>query len=88
MRVSNSNCFLFQGVIPATVGIVGGHILVGMTKDDIHELAQETENPGHKLVKVSRRDLPYVLSNKMSGGTTVAATMMIAHKVFELILFC
>jgi pseudouridine-5'-phosphate glycosidase len=28
---------------------------------------------------VSRRDLPYVLSNKLDGATTVAGTMIIAH---------
>uniref|UniRef100_M3XK43 Zgc:136858 n=2 Tax=Latimeria chalumnae TaxID=7897 RepID=M3XK43_LATCH len=32
-------------------------------------------------VKVSRRDLPYVLSQGLSGGTTVSASMIIANKV-------
>ena len=35
---------------------------------------------------MSRRDLPYALSKGLSGGTTVAATMMIAHKVISFLL--
>ena len=65
-----------QGVIPATIGVVGGHVFIGMSKDQIQELAEESS----QAVKISRRDLPYVLAKKMSGGTTVAATMMLAHK--------
>jgi pseudouridine-5'-phosphate glycosidase len=51
-----------------------------MSKDQIQELAEESNQPNNKLIKVSRRDLPYALANTMSGGTTVAATMMLAHK--------
>lgn len=32
-------------------------------------------------VKTSRRDLAYVLANKLNGGTTVAGTLMIANMV-------
>ena len=40
----------------------------------------------HNFLQVSRRDLPYALSKGLSGGTTVAATMMIAHKVTNPVL--
>ena len=32
-------------------------------------------------IKISRRDFPYAIAKKLSGGTTVAGTMMIAHQV-------
>lgn len=35
---------------------------------------------GYK-VKISRRDFPFAISQKLSGGTTVSGTMIIAHKV-------
>lgn len=31
-------------------------------------------------IKTSRRDLSYVVSNKMNGGTTVSSTIVIARK--------
>ncbi len=34
-----------------------------------------------KSIKISRRDFPYVIAKGLSGGTTVAGTMMIAHQV-------
>lgn len=33
------------------------------------------------LIKISRRDLGYAISQNMSGGTTVAGTMSVAHKM-------
>ncbi|XP_041072153.1 pseudouridine-metabolizing bifunctional protein C1861.05 [Carcharodon carcharias] len=65
-----------HGVVPATVGVVKGKIHVGLSNNDLQYLA-ETK----KVLKASRRDLPYILSKGLSGGTTVSATMMIAHKV-------
>ena len=34
---------------------------------------------GHQVPKASRRDLPYLLSKGLSGATTVASTMIVAH---------
>ncbi|XP_078424365.1 uncharacterized protein LOC144696668 isoform X2 [Cetorhinus maximus] len=65
-----------HGVVPATVGIVKGKIHVGLSNNDLQYLAETKE-----VLKVSRRDLPYILSKGLSGGTTVSATMMVAHKV-------
>lgn len=62
------------GAIPATIGIVDGQIKIGMTRDEIESFGQR-----HDIVKCSRRDIGYVLANKMSGATTVAATMMLAE---------
>lgn len=65
-----------KGVVPATIGIIEGIPCVGMNKDEI-ELFGKRKG----IVKVSRRDLPYVISQKMWGATTVATTMILAHKV-------
>lgn len=46
-----------HGSVPATVGILNGKIHIGLNDEELHFLAK-SEN----LVKVSRRDLPYVLS--------------------------
>ncbi len=63
-----------NGAVPATIGIINGRMKVGLTAEEIEYLAK-AEN----VLKVSRRDLPYVLANKLDGATTVAATMIIAH---------
>lgn len=69
-----------KNVVPATIGIIGGQVHVGMSKDQIREMAEESQKHRNNFVKISRRDFPYVLSKKLSGGTTVAGTMMVAHK--------
>jgi len=61
-----------HGAIPATIAILNGKIKVGLTNDEIDYLAKE----GTKIVKASRRDLPYLLSQKIDGATTVASTMI------------
>ncbi|GIT63144.1 MAG: hypothetical protein Ct9H300mP21_06900 [Pseudomonadota bacterium] len=45
-----------------------------MSRQELQQFAQNSDP-----VKVSRRDLPEVLSQKLSGGTTVAATMICAQ---------
>lgn len=67
-----------NGAIPATIGILDGRIKVGLTREELTSLA---EKPRDQVIKCSRRDLPFVVSRRQSGGTTVAATMIIAHRV-------
>lgn len=62
-----------NGAIPATIAIFNGKCYVGLTKEQI-EYFGKAEN----VWKVSLRDMPYVLSKKLYGATTVAATMRIA----------
>ncbi|XP_042693713.1 pseudouridine-metabolizing bifunctional protein C1861.05-like isoform X3 [Centrocercus urophasianus] len=64
-----------NGAVPATIGILKGQIHVGLTDEELQFLASSKN-----VVKVSRRDLPYVLSKGLSGGTTVSGTMIAAHK--------
>ncbi|NWY01515.1 YOW5 protein, partial [Nothoprocta ornata] len=64
-----------NGAVPATVGVLRGRIHIGLTDEELQFLAGSKN-----LIKVSRRDLPYVLSQGLSGGTTVSGTMIAAHK--------
>lgn len=63
------------GGIPFTIGILKGEIKIGLSEDEIKDLGKHME-----AVKVSRRDLPYVLAKGLNGSTTVAATMILAKK--------
>ncbi len=65
-----------HGAVPATIAFLKGMIHVGLTEHQLEALAQEKN-----VEKVSRRDVSTVLSQKRSGGTTVATTMWIAHEV-------
>lgn len=64
-----------EGATPATVGVIEGKVHVGLSSEELDLLAQSKTS-----LKVSRRDLPYVISKRLSGGTTVSATMIAAHR--------
>lgn len=61
-----------NGCIPATIGIINGKFKIGLTNEDIELLGKQ----GLDVPKVSRRDIPYILANKLNGATTVASTMI------------
>ena len=61
------------GVVPATVAVLGGAILVGTTPAQLEALADAP----HPL-KLSRADLAFAVAQGRTGGTTVAATMICA----------
>ena len=63
------------GAIPATIAILDGKLKVGLSAEEIEFLGKE----GSKIIKVSRRDLPYIVANKLNGATTVATTMIVAE---------
>lgn len=63
-----------NGAVPATIGILGGRIKIGLTKEEIEYMAH-----AKNVLKVSRRDLPLVIAQKMDGATTVAGTMIAAN---------
>lgn len=66
-----------QGAIPATIALMNGKIIVGLSQKQIRTLAFSG-----KVQKVSRRDIPFVLQNAdLLGATTVAATMIVAKMV-------
>ena len=61
------------GAVPATIALIDGRICVGLADDQLEQLGNAQD-----ALKVSRRDLAYVLAEKKLGATTVAATMICA----------
>jgi pseudouridine-5'-phosphate glycosidase len=64
-----------EGATPATIAIMNGRIKVGLSPVELAILAAEDMD----AIKCSRRDLPFVVAGGVNGGTTVAATMIIAE---------
>ncbi len=62
------------GVVPATICIMNKKLKVGLTADELHQLATAKH-----VAKVSTRDIGYTLATRGMGATTVSATMRIAH---------
>ena len=62
-----------NGAIPATIAIINGKCRVGLSTQELEAFGKEKN-----IWKVSLRDMPFVVSKKMLGATTVAATMRIA----------
>jgi pseudouridylate synthase len=65
-----------QGATPATIAVIKGVVHVGLTEDELDSLTMDND-----LVKISTRDLAPALQQKRSGGTTVAGTLAVAHRV-------
>ncbi len=63
-----------NGAEPATVAVIGGRLKAGLSREEIERLGKG----GSKIAKVSRRDLPVIVSKGMDGATTVATTMIIS----------
>lgn len=63
-----------NGAVPATIAIIDGEIHIGLDDYLLEKLASSTE-----VIKCSRRDLPFVISQKKNGSTTVSATMILAE---------
>ncbi len=62
-----------NGVVPATIGIIDGVGIIGMTPQEIEQFGSRGG-----IAKVSRRDLPVIIAKKEWGATTVATTMILA----------
>ena len=62
-----------NGATPATIAILSGKIHVGLNDEQMELLGTSKD-----VLKVSLRDIPFVVSKKLHGATTVAATMRIA----------
>jgi pseudouridine-5'-phosphate glycosidase len=62
-----------SGVVPATVGIVEGRIVIGLNSEQIELMGTSDE-----VLKVSRRDFAYAVALGKTGATTVCGTMMAA----------
>ena len=64
-----------HGGVPATIGIIDGVGIVGMTPDEIEQFGKK----GQEIPKVSRRDLATIMATGSWGATTVATTMILAN---------
>jgi len=62
-----------HGAVPATIAVLAGRPRIGLDGEDLELLASHPD-----VMKVSVRDLPYVVSRGVHGATTVAATMRLA----------
>ncbi len=63
------------GAVPATIGVVAGQPVVGMSVDEINLLAYDDD-----VTKASVRDLAYSAVSKKNAGTTIASTAWLASK--------
>jgi pseudouridylate synthase len=64
-----------RGVTPATIALIDGAPKVGLTPDDLERIAAD-----ESVVKVSSREIAIAMARKMTGGTTVAATSVLAAR--------
>lgn len=64
-----------NGAIPATIGIIEGEPIVGMSPEQIEEFGKRKG-----ILKASRRDLPVIYAKKLWAATTVASTMILANQ--------
>ncbi|PWH07383.1 pseudouridine-5-phosphate glycosidase [Brachybacterium endophyticum] len=62
------------GAVPATIGVHRGRPVVGLTMEQITELAHDDD-----VLKAGIRELPLGAVNGRNAGTTIAATSQLAH---------
>lgn len=65
-----------NGGIPATIAIIDGVIKVGLDPEELEVIAKSKD-----VLKVSKRDFGYCISQKRTGATTVSGTMIVADFV-------
>ncbi|HEY1042760.1 MAG TPA: pseudouridine-5'-phosphate glycosidase [Telluria sp.] len=63
-----------NGAVPATIALLDGKVCIGLSDAQLELLGTSPH-----AIKVSRRDMAYVLSKRLVGATTVAATMICAR---------
>ena len=64
-----------SGATPATIAVLAGQPTVGLTADELEALARHRQP-----AKLSERDLGVAVLRGQTGGTTVAATLALAHR--------
>ena len=65
------------GAVPATIAIIQGQIHIGLTAEQLEYLGTRM---GTAVRKCSRRDIPLAVAGREDGATTVAGTMILAHR--------
>lgn len=66
-----------QGAVPATIAMIRGELRVGLSSEELSELA----DPARDVAKLSTRDLGYAIARGLDGATTVAGTIAVAQRV-------
>ena len=69
---------MHYGAVPATICVLDGICHIGLDAQDLSSLEAKVRTKS-KLNKLARRDLAWAFANNESGGTTVSATMALAH---------
>ena len=64
-----------QNVTPATIALIDGVPKVGLSPADLERIAAD-----ESVVKVGSRDIAIAMARKVTGGTTVAATSVLAAR--------
>jgi len=64
-----------SGAMPATIAVIGGVVHIGIEPGQFERLAA-----AESALKLSARDLPVAIARGASGGTTVAATALLASQ--------
>jgi pseudouridine-5'-phosphate glycosidase len=64
-----------NGAVPATIAIIEGRIKIGLSDAELDWLSTAKD-----VMKLSRADLPFAVASGRHGATTVAATMICAHR--------
>jgi pseudouridine-5'-phosphate glycosidase len=64
-----------RGAVPATIAVLGGVPHIGLEDEELERLVH-TDGP----FKLSARDLPVAMAKGATGGTTVAATALLASR--------
>jgi pseudouridine-5'-phosphate glycosidase len=65
-----------SGSVPATIGLLGGRVVVGLTSNEVAQLAE----PDRHAAKLSARDLGVAVAAGCDGATTVAGTIAVARR--------
>lgn len=60
-----------NGAVPATTAIIGGKIKIGLSDEELEFMATSKD-----IIKASRRDFAYIVSQGLNGATTVASTII------------
>ena len=64
------------GSIPATIGVMNGKVIVGLSMKELEQLAEPSRNAS----KLSTRDIGIAIAKSLDGATTVAGTIAIANR--------
>ncbi len=63
-----------QGVVPATIALINGEICIGLGDRQLELLSNNK-----RIEKITVRDIAFAITQKLTGATTVSATLRLAH---------